>query len=180
MQFPETSGTGNSAGGGNAGEYSHYPQRYQGRSSMGLTPGMNYNQVSAGWSGLAQYMQLDCTSFGSGIGGGMDEGGGVSPFDHGSSGRNPLHRPGRELSSSGSSAWGMSGVFAESGGEGSGGGAVMKHAKSAGSIPAGGPGREWLKEGGGPEFTTTTTRRSSAATHGDDAAGQRRGRNPMH
>lgn len=56
-QFPEGSGRGGGGGGvGGAGGGERYqPLGYQGRKAKrSLTPSMNYNQVSAGWSDFAE------------------------------------------------------------------------------------------------------------------------------
>ncbi len=170
-QFPEGSGGG---GGGGAGRNERYqPLSYHGyHSKRSLTPSLNYNQVSAGWSDFAEAIDPQNGDVAGGDGGsGTDtsvSGGGGSRSGRGGEGefggrRNGLH--GWDFGPSDS----VPGGFSVLGGDGGGevrlrSGSILKHTRSAGSLATvASDGPEYSRRASGIRHQATAARAGAGA-----------------
>ncbi|CAN0170292.1 unnamed protein product [Ectocarpus fasciculatus] len=146
-QFPD----GNNSGGAAAAGDRFQPLGYLGRSAKrSLTPSMNYNQISAGWSDFAE--AIDSKHVDDGAGGFSDlvsgAAGGDGQFGGSGGGRGGLS--GWDFDPPDSVPAGFT-ALGGGGGSGSGGSSyrpgTMKHARSAGSISTSALG--WQTDGAG-------------------------------
>ncbi|CAM9407632.1 unnamed protein product [Ectocarpus sp. 13 AM-2016] len=152
-QVPDGNGSGGGGGGGGGGATGErfQPMGYLGRSAKrSLTPSMNYNQVSTGWSDFAE--AIDAKHVDDGAGGFSDLVSGVAGGD-GQFGGGRGGLSGWDFDPPDSVPAGFTTLRGGGGsGSGSGGGSsyrpgTMKHARSAGSISTSALG--WQTDGAG-------------------------------